>query len=160
MLFYVLFVCKCVRLPPGVNPIAVKYIYIYIISYHIIIAGSLYTANDTWCIWTAAQPQLRNQCSIHYGAVVYQVQRQSYKFIWTVVQFLAGATDLSPPVSWTDLGPPQPHHQCVLGTPSLEIMKLWHKVDLSPLSNAKVRNECHYMPSWHRQKHNFCCALQ
>jgi hypothetical protein len=26
VLFYVLFVCKCVLLPPGVNPIAVKYI--------------------------------------------------------------------------------------------------------------------------------------
>jgi len=26
VLFYVLFVCKCVLLPQGVNPIAVKYI--------------------------------------------------------------------------------------------------------------------------------------
>ena len=32
VLFYVLFVCKCVLLPPGVNPIAVKYIK----AYHII----------------------------------------------------------------------------------------------------------------------------
>jgi hypothetical protein len=31
VLFYVLFVCKCVLLPPGVNPIAVK----YIVSHHI-----------------------------------------------------------------------------------------------------------------------------
>ena len=30
VLFYVLFVCKCVLLPPGDNPIAVK----YMISYH------------------------------------------------------------------------------------------------------------------------------
>jgi len=29
MLFYVLFVCMCVLLPPGVNPIAVKYIISY-----------------------------------------------------------------------------------------------------------------------------------
>ena len=43
VLFYVLFcadcvvhvliVCKCILLPPGVNPIAVKYIISYIISY-------------------------------------------------------------------------------------------------------------------------------
>jgi len=33
VLFYVLLVCKCVLLPPGVNPIAVKK---YIISYHIV----------------------------------------------------------------------------------------------------------------------------
>jgi hypothetical protein len=34
VLFYVLFVCKCALLPPGVNPIAVKYIsYIYIYIY-------------------------------------------------------------------------------------------------------------------------------
>ena len=38
MFFYVLFVCKYVLLPPGVNPIAVKYIihiyiYIYIYTY-------------------------------------------------------------------------------------------------------------------------------
>ena len=32
---HVLFVCKCVLLPPGVNPIAVKYIISYIISYQI-----------------------------------------------------------------------------------------------------------------------------
>jgi len=32
VLFYVLFVCRCVLLPPGVNPIAVK----YIISYHVV----------------------------------------------------------------------------------------------------------------------------
>jgi hypothetical protein len=31
VLFCVLFVCKCVLLPPGVNPVAVK----YIISYQI-----------------------------------------------------------------------------------------------------------------------------
>jgi hypothetical protein len=31
VLFHVLFVCKYVLLPPGVNPIAVK----YIVSYHI-----------------------------------------------------------------------------------------------------------------------------
>jgi len=37
VLFYVLFVCKCV-LPPGDNPIAVnKYIVSYIISIYIII---------------------------------------------------------------------------------------------------------------------------
>jgi hypothetical protein len=29
VLFYVLFVCKCVLLPPGVNPIAVKYVISY-----------------------------------------------------------------------------------------------------------------------------------
>jgi len=33
VLFYVLFVCKCVLLPPGTNPIAVKYIITYTISY-------------------------------------------------------------------------------------------------------------------------------
>ena len=33
---HVLFVCKCVLLPPGVNPIAVKYIISYIITYRII----------------------------------------------------------------------------------------------------------------------------
>jgi hypothetical protein len=35
VLFYVSFVCKCVLLTPGVNPIAVKYIISYHTSYHI-----------------------------------------------------------------------------------------------------------------------------
>jgi len=34
--FYVLFVCKCVPLPPGVNPIAVNKYISYHITYHII----------------------------------------------------------------------------------------------------------------------------
>jgi hypothetical protein len=38
VLFYVLFVCKCVLLPPGVNPIAVT----YHISYHIILKIRLF----------------------------------------------------------------------------------------------------------------------
>jgi hypothetical protein len=36
-------VCKCVLLPPGVNPIAVK----YIISYHIMAARLLFGVHGT-----------------------------------------------------------------------------------------------------------------
>jgi len=39
VLFYVLFVCKHVLLPPGFNPIAVKYISYHIISYGIMNGG-------------------------------------------------------------------------------------------------------------------------
>jgi hypothetical protein len=64
------------------------------IYWHIILAACI-QQNDTrtWCVWTAAQPQMWNQCTIHYSAgVAYHTLWQSYKFIWTVVQFLAGAT--------------------------------------------------------------------
>jgi hypothetical protein len=35
-----------------------------------------------------------------------------------------------------------------------------NEADPSPVSIAKVRNEWHYVPSWHRQERNFCCTLQ
>ena len=44
VLFYALFVCKCALLPPGVNPIAVK----YIISYHII-SYRIISYHIMWC---------------------------------------------------------------------------------------------------------------
>jgi hypothetical protein len=42
VLFYVLFVCKCVLLPLGVNPIAVKYLYITRIIFSAVSTVSVY----------------------------------------------------------------------------------------------------------------------
>jgi fructose-specific phosphotransferase system IIC component len=53
--YCVLFVCKCVLLPPGVNPIAVIYIYVYI-SYHVYVVlwyYVLYTLGQ--CSWALDQ---------------------------------------------------------------------------------------------------------
>jgi len=66
--FYVLFVCKCVLLPLGVNPIAVK----YIVSYHTHNLVSFHSTTALlWRLKVAGQQQqqhiLNSSCKVPYG---------------------------------------------------------------------------------------------
>jgi len=80
VLFYVLFVCKCVLLPTGVNPIAVK----YIISYNIKAIWSFKHRPIT-------QHHIPEDLNFHVYAVTSSKLR-SYEFIicflWQVIQTL------------------------------------------------------------------------
>lgn len=126
-----------------------------------IIAGSLYTAKwyivyTNCCTITVVKPVLN---TLWCGSVPGTVTKlQIYLNCGSVLGW--GNRSLFPSILTRSGAPPQCRYQCVLGALSLEIMKLWHEADLSTVPNAKVRNQWHYVPSWHRQEHNFCCMLQ
>jgi len=89
VLFYVLFVCKCV-LPPGDNPIAVKYIISCHIIYHIINSNSR-TANYQCSLLSNKSPVIRIVWMSGSLAVPINPDKWSSTAFCTLVRSLKGS---------------------------------------------------------------------